>query len=107
MQLLGVVVAAWEGNSGLADTITELGGGRAMQSLPYSLPSLLKAELWRSSRPAVCNQLCHVLALTPSNGSTHNIASACLLALRNTAEFSSWDVVSRHIACIGHILPAL
>ena len=103
LQLLSLHVATWL-SDGLStryaeDAITANSIAAAVQSLPYTLPALLRSKAWISQRPAVCMRLCRILAVKSGAASVHETATVCLLALRDHAPTEAWDVISRQVAC--------
>lgn len=102
MQLFGVLVATWQAGAASCfaeDSITAISASTAVQSLPYTLPVLLKSKAWRDHRPAICVRLCKILALKSGNSSVQAVATMCVLALRDHAPPESWDAISKHVAC--------
>lgn len=101
MQLLGVLVASWESDdAGFAeDSVTGISPSSAVQSLPYTLPALLKSAAWRLHRPPICARLCKLSAPSSGDSTVQAIAISCVLALRDYAPPESWDAISRHLVC--------
>ena len=101
LQLLAVLVATWQSDGGACfaeDSVTAVSASAAVQSLPYTLPALLKSHPWLGSRAAACGRLCKMLALPSGDASVREIAASVCLALRDQAPPETWDAISRH-AC--------